>query len=232
MRRLILVVALFAAGCGGSSSTSPTPPVVVPPPVVTPPPVVAKIEISACTVTTAPAGIDPAFYRALACNGFEAPSALQPLRRWTVAPMIYIKTVDEAGAPIDAVTLDTVQQAMIQAAPLWTGGKFSISATRGTETRENVSGWVTVKWPATIPTSCGNSHVAIDGGSIDLSYKNTNCGCNGSAMRPRTAAHELGHTFGYWHTDSTADLMSGAPVAGCSQQPSARELAAAAAHYR
>jgi hypothetical protein len=178
MRRITILVALLAAGCGGSS-TAPTPPVVTPP-VVTPP-VVAKIETSSCT--TMPAGVDPSFYKELACNGFESPSALQPIRRWTVAPSIYLKTVDEAGAAIDPVTLDTVQTAMIQAAPQWTGGKFSVSVTRGTDTREGVSGWVTVKWPASAQSFCGNSTVGVDGGFIELIYKNQNCGCNGSAMR-------------------------------------------------
>jgi hypothetical protein len=41
------------------------------------------------------------FYRQMVRNGFEAPSALQPIRRWTTTPQIYLKTVDER---IDGLT--------------------------------------------------------------------------------------------------------------------------------
>ena len=89
-----------------------------------------------------------------------------------------------------------------------------------------------MKWPTSVPDFCGRSQVGVDGGWIELNYKVGFCGCNGSAMRPRTARHELGHALGYWHTSDPTDLMSGLSVQGCDQQPSARELAAAAYHYR
>jgi hypothetical protein len=43
---------------------------------------------------------DQAYFRALARNGFEAPGTLQPIRRWTRAPMIHIRTIDDTGRAI------------------------------------------------------------------------------------------------------------------------------------
>lgn len=229
---LLLIVALQMAACGGSTTAPSTPPPVVVPPVVVPPPptIVQMIETVACP-TSGP--VDLNFFREMACNAFENP--LQPVRRWTRAPKVYLKTVDEAGAPIDALTLDTVQNAMIEIAPTWTHAKFGLEGVlRGTESREGVSGWITVKWPATASAfnSCGLSQVATDGGWIQLNYLRTTCTCGGSKIYPRLAAHELGHAFGYYHTDSQADVMFGQTPLSCDASPSARELQSIAYHYR
>lgn len=230
MRRLIVLVALFAVGCGSSSPTAPTPvtPVVVVPPVTPPVVPVGMITVSGCP--DAVPGVDLAFYRQIGCNGFDLP--LQSVRRWAFAPKLYIRTIDDAGAPIDQVTLDTVQNAMTEAAPHLTAGKFQIAVDRGSGSREGVSGWITVKWPATVPDFCGRSQVAVDGGWIELNYKVGFCSCGGSSIRARTARHELGHAIGLWHTDSPSDLMSGQSVTGCDAGLSARELQAVAYQYR
>lgn len=177
---------------------------------------------------------DLGFYRQLARNGFEQPGALQPLRRLTRAPILYLKTVDEAGQAIDAVTLDTVQAAMINVAASWTGSFGLAGVERGTGTKEGVSGYVTVKWPnPSIGAFCGFADIGKDGGAIQLNYlrADATCGCNGSRMRTRTAKHELGHAFGYYHTDNPGDLMANG-VSGCAETgPSPRELAHARAMY-
>ena len=211
-------------------------PAPVPTPIPTPPPLVSMITVSACP--EAVSGLDLGFYRQIGCNAFDTP--LQPVRRWAFAPKLYIRTIDEAGAAIDPVTLDTVAGAMGATAASWAGGKFGLAAIeRGTETREGRSGWITVKWPTATTGACGSSDVAKDGGTIELRYRVPNCdfGCGRGAIRPRTARHELGHAIGYWHTDNTDDLMSGVAVsvgAGdrCDASPSARELSAAAYQYR
>lgn len=180
-------------------------------------------------------GFDLAFYRQLVRNSFDAPATLQPLRRWTRAPSIYLRTIDAAGASIDTRTLDSTEAAIRETLPLWTSGQFSVAVLeRGTETRAGVSGWLTVVWPATAePGVCGRADVGVEGGTIELNYK-TGGGCRcagGPEVRPRTVRHELGHAMGFWHTDSPTDLMSGAAVAACDAPPSARELAAAAIAY-
>lgn len=229
MKSLIVLVALLTAGCGGSSPTAPAPVTPVPTPAPTPtPPPVSMISVSACP--DAVPGMDLGFYRQIGCNGFDLP--LQSVRRWNVAPKLYIRTVDEAGAAIDAVTLDTAQNAMIETAPRLTAGRLTVSVERGTGTREGSSGWVTVKWPAAdTGAACGRAQVATDGGWIELNYKASGCQCFGT-LRPRTAAHEFGHALGYWHTDGPSDLMAGQPEFACATTPTARELAAAAFQYR
>jgi hypothetical protein len=57
-------------------------------------------------------GFNLDYYRQLVRNGYESPNALRPLRRWTRAPMIYLKTVDERGEAIDAATLEAVAAAL------------------------------------------------------------------------------------------------------------------------
>lgn len=174
--------------------------------------------------------LDLGFYRQIACNGFELP--IQSTRRWTVAPRLYIRTIDDAGAPIDAVTLETVQAAMTAVAPAWMNGRGLAGVERGADSREGVSGWITVKWSGRADIYCGLSQIAIDGGYIELHYGGPSCGCNGSRMRPITAKHELGHALGYYHTDSPTDVMSGQSPMRCDAEPSVREVAAAAYQYR
>lgn len=223
LRLLIVGLQISLVACGSSSApSSPTPIPVTP---------AAMIAISACPDTVT--GLDVGFYRQIGCNAFDQP--LQSVRRWNVAPKLYIRTIDEAGAALDAVTLDTVQTAMVETAGPWTAGRYTLTVERGTASMEGQSGWITVKWPTiSDPTAlCGRSDVAQDGGTIELNYKvGGGCACNGSAIRPRTARHELGHALGYWHTDRTTDLMSSQAVSGCDAQPSARELQAASYQYR
>jgi hypothetical protein len=179
-------------------------------------------------------GFDLNFYREIVRNGFEAPSNLQPLRRWTRAPQVYLKTIDESGAPIDAKTLDTTERAIVESVPVWTAGQFTPTVTRGTETREHQAGWITVVWPKDPdPTKCGQADIALEGGTVWLFYKTGGtCRCAGiSEVRPRTVRHELGHAMGFWHTDTPSDVMFGGGP-GCDAMPSARERYHAAVAYR
>jgi hypothetical protein len=230
-RRLIVLLALvqICAACSGKSSpTAPSTPPVTTPPTTTPPPAVSNITVTPCPSSVT--GVDLAFYQQIGCNAFDGP--MQSVRRWMVAPRLYIRTIDEAGAPIDAVTLDTVQNAMTGIASQLTGGKFGLaSVERGSETREGLSGYVTVKWGTAIDR-CGFADVAVDGGVIQFNPQRPTCACNGSKIFARSAAHELGHAFGYWHTSQQGDLMFGSTPATCEPSLSAREQQAIAYQYR
>jgi hypothetical protein len=178
---------------------------------------------------------DLAFYRQLVRNGFEAPTHLEPLRRWTTNPQIYLRTVDDAGTAIDPKMLDSTETTIRETIPMWTAGTLRADTIeRGTGSRVGENAWITVSWPS-VPGPggiCGSADVGLPGGEIRLYYK-SRCGCPGGLQtRPRTVRHEIGHAMGFWHTDSPTDLMAGIGVAGCDARPSPRELAHAAIAYR
>jgi len=250
MKLGLLTVALAACvGCGKASTTSPTPPgthegapsahVGLPrawPEIVPRTSFIAArasrdIGIDAISAT----GVDLNFYRQLVRNGLEAPGNLEAVRRWTTPPLIYLKTVDETGVPIDPAMLETTARTIIDSAALWTGGRFGVAGLQqGIDTRRGQAGWITVRWPgkAGADRVCGLADVAQSGGVIDLFVPtSTACGCSGSSrIRPRVIRHELGHAFGFFHTDNASDVMT-ARSGTCDGQPSARERAAAAVAY-
>lgn len=171
------------------------------------------------------AGFDLNFYRQLVRNGFEQPTSLQPLRRWTRNPNVFIQT----GA--DAATLDMVEAVIRDSVPRWTAGQFNVATVeRGAGSREGQAGWLTVTWNPANTGHCGSADVGRDGGVIDIQSGTPNCACNGWQSRPTTIRHELGHAMGFWHTGAADDLMVGANGL-CDKPISARELSAAAIAY-
>src|SRR5262245_54364382 len=92
-------------------------------------------------------GFDQAYFRAIARNGFEQPDALQPLRRWTRAPRIYIRTLDDTGRAILPEVLQQVASIASDVVPLYTQGRFGVAGIeQGTDTRKGLAGWITVEW--------------------------------------------------------------------------------------
>jgi hypothetical protein len=202
----------------------------------------AVVSLCACTVTptpTAPSavttvdarlvadGFDADFFHAFVQNGYEAPNHLEPVRMLPGPFRLYLRTQDDAGRAIDQSTLASTERTLLDAAPIWSGDTFGVAEVqRGTGSRENMPGWITVKWSAAPDASrCGRSTVGVDGGFIELNVSGS-CSC-GMATRvyPRLVRHELGHAMGYYHTDQTSDVMYGQPVGAeaCDLQPSERE---------
>lgn len=168
------------------------------------------------------------FYRQLVRNGHEAPNALTPLRIISTAPSLYIRTVDDAGQPIDAATLATARSSLIATVGTWTGGRFSFS----TIDQGDAQGFeysISVRWlNPVVPGICGRAGSVAR--IIELNYLEPACACNGSRMRPRAVKHELGHALGFFHTDAPSDLMY-IQLLTCDQDPSPREQYHAAIAY-
>ena len=170
-------------------------------------------------------GLDQDYFRAILRNGFEQPSALQPLRRWTRAPMIYIRTIDDTGRAILPEVLQQVVSIASSVVPLYTNGRFGVAGfEQGTETRANQAGWITVDWAREANAICGRAHVGFEGGTVTLTYDQPGCSCGSQKIRPRTVKHEFGHAMGLWHSGQGVDLMSGIGVSECDRNMTAREL--------
>lgn len=170
---------------------------------------------------------DSVFFKAFVQNGYESPGRLEPVRRLPGPLRIYMRTADDAGRAIDAVTLASTARVIVESVGIWSGDQFGVTEIlRGTSTREKVAGWLTIKW-SSVPTanSCGRSTVGIDGGYIEFNDLG-DCSCGTpSRIYPRLVRHELGHAMGYYHTDRASDVMYGRAVApeACDLQPSERE---------
>lgn len=188
-----------------------------------------SIELDAISIGD---GFSLDYYRQLVRDGYEHPNELRPLRRWTRAPMIYLRTVDDQGQAIDEATLGHVARAIGDDTGAFTGERFGIAGIeRGTGSREGVSGWITVKWPnPAIANICGRAQVAVDGGWIQLNHLNPGCSCGSSRIGSATVRHEIGHALGFFHTSSPDDLMFNT-VRVCDGAVSSRERLHAAIAY-
>lgn len=217
MKSVCLVALVFAVGCSGSSPTAPTPPPVsVVPPVVTPPVVTPPV-----TPPTNPLLSDPryslSFYRMLALGEFQN-GGNRPLARWSRAPLIYLRTVDDRGNAVDGRLLEQTAAAIINTASQWTGGHFGVAGLeRGTGTRGGQPGWLTIQWSTS--GVCGISNVlGAEGGAITMNHLRPECTCG-----PLVAKHELGHAMGFYHTNSDSDLMAASFQNVCDKTLSDRE---------
>lgn len=191
---------------------------------------VSRIVAADAVVLKPPFDLD--FYRQLVRNDLEAPGQLQPLRRWSSAPSVYVQTVDTANRPIDTGTLDSTVGTIRAAVAEWTGGVFSnVIVERGTESRIGQDGWVTVIWDGTGSEFCGTA--LVGGGEIHFSPRTSGCRCPGTpGVTATTVRHEIGHMLGFWHTPAVTDVMYRSAGFSCDLPMSPRERFHSALAYR
>lgn len=140
-----------------------------------------------------------AFYRQLVRNGYEAPGSLEPLRRLTVAPSIYLQT-----AGLSAATIASLKDYARQAVYDFSGRTMAVvTIEEGAELRPDRAGWITVEiMSGTAGATCGDAFVGQSAGHIRLFA----VGCNRPV--PHVLAHEIGHAMGFYHDEGSTNLMS------------------------
>jgi hypothetical protein len=160
-------------------------------------------------------------YRQLVRNGFEAPDALEPIRRWTTSPKFYIDTTMPIGIKVAQGDLDRIEEGIRSSVPAFTGGRMQVSTlVRGSDPPTE-KGWIVVGFINDSSANfCGRAYVAADPGAIEFNYNR--CTCGNVRVRPGTIAHEVGHALGFFHTADRSTLMypvsSGCVAADVSQQ--------------
>jgi hypothetical protein len=175
------------------------------------------------------AAFDLGFYRQFVRNTFAEPDTMQPLRRQRQSPRVYVRTVDESGAPVTPsalkIVVDNITPGLIDA---FSGGTLTLAGLeQGTETRVGSAGWITVVWPTSFPDGrCGQA--VVGGDKVEVLNVSDRDRCR---MYPRLIKHELGHAMGFWHTDQRNDVMFSSSSNDYDNNPSARERHHAAIAY-
>jgi hypothetical protein len=162
------------------------------------------------------------FYREFARNALEG-SQLELLKRWTVNPSFYFQQittdpVNPVRVPDDIVA--AMQANILKSVPEISGGRFSVAAfDKGDGPKDPTDGWVNVLFYnalrsdgilgfSTVGGNQGTINVQYNT-SIDLKNKNANpYAC--SSISLQVIDHEIIHTMGFWHTETTlTDEFSG-----------------------
>lgn len=170
----------------------------------------ARISAASPTVDLIPeAGFDLAFYRQLARNGLEAPTALEPLRLLSASPSIYMQTAGLKPATVAAY--EAAGRAVISAL---TDGRLTVVAWEtGENARSPQSGRIVIDL-VNDAEACGRALVGAAAGHVWINTADK-CHRNGDIVgTSNVIAHELGHALGFYHVTAADALMQAVTITG------------------
>ena len=153
-----------------------------------------------------------AFYRQFVRNEADAPSTMQPLRRLTQAPSIYLQATGLTPATIAAL-----EHAARTAVYEFSGRTIgAVTFESGLDLRADRAGWIIVEqttqdpYPGDGKTACGRAWVGASLGHVWLITARPDC----RAALAWTLLHEMGHAMGFYHvTAPRAVMVPGRPLA-------------------
>ena len=171
------------------------------------------------TIIPTASPFDLTFYRQLVRNGYEAPEKLEPIRRWTVAPRVYLQTRDTASQEVAADILDRIEADIRRAVAEWSGQTLAVAGCeRGAEARAETAGWLQVQFVQDPSAAwCGQATVGADPGG--LRFNLGACGWCAGSVPPLTVTHEIGHAMGFYHVTPGAGMMNPMAVGHCGLVP-------------